>query len=122
MTQAPALDFLSLQVRDRAASADFYERLVGLTALPAPNPVVSLFTTGGLTFAVRDLLPGTDLESGQPGVGIALWFHSDDTLRLHDRLATAGVEIAEAPTDGKFGMQFTFVDPDGYRMTVHSAA
>lgn len=121
MTQVPALDFISLQVRDRAASADFYERLVGLTPLPAPNPVVSLFTTGGLTFAVRDLLPGTNLDTGRPGLGISLWFHADDAIGLHDRLAAAGVEIADAPTDGKFEMQFTFVDPDGYRMTVHSA-
>ena len=114
-------DFVSFQVRDRAASARFYEETVGLTRLPAPNPAAVVFSAGGVAFAVRDPFPGVDLDAiGTLGAGIGIWFHNEDAAGLHDRLVQQSVPIVQEPTEGPFGLQFSFRDPDGYVVTLHS--
>ncbi|MDL9945319.1 VOC family protein [Gordonia sp. ABSL11-1] len=117
-------DFISLQVRDREASARFYEETIGLTRLPAPNPAAAVFAGGGgAAFAVRDPFPGIDLDAiGQLGAGIGIWFHNADAAALHARLAASGVPIVQEPFEGPFGLQFAFNDPDGYVVTIHSKA
>ena len=116
-------DFVSFQVRDREVSARFYEETVGLKRLPAPNPTAAVFSAGGVAFAVRDPLPGVDLDAiGQPGAGIGVWFHNEDATGLHARLVQQGVPIVAEPTEGPFGVQFSFRDPDGYIVTIHSKA
>ncbi len=114
-------DFLALQVRDLDRSATFYESRLGLRRLPASPPGAVVFDTKPVPFAVREPLPGTDLEaaSPRPGVGVSLWLFADAAQELHDQLAAAGVPIVSAPMDGPFGRMFTFVDPDGYALTVH---
>lgn len=116
-------DFVSFQVRDRAASARFYEESVGLTRLPDAGPAAAVFSSGpgGAAFAVRDPFPGTDLDAvPAPGAGIGVWFHSADAAGVHARLAAQGVPIVQEPFEGPFGLQFSFRDPDGYVVTIHS--
>ncbi|GAA2183188.1 VOC family protein [Brooklawnia cerclae] len=114
-------DFVSFQVRDREASARFYEDVVGLTRLPGANPAAAVFSAGGTAFAVRDRIPGAGLdEVGQLGAGIGVWFHSEDAAGLHARLVDSGVPIVQEPFEGPFGLQFAFRDPDGYVVTIHS--
>jgi predicted enzyme related to lactoylglutathione lyase len=116
-------DFVSFQVRDRDVSARFYEEKVGLKRLPVPNPEAAVFSAGGVAFAVRDPFPGVDLDAvGDLGAGIGVWFHNEDAAGLHQRLVAEGVPIAQEPFDGPFGTQFSFRDPDGYVVTVHSKA
>ena len=116
-------DFVSFQVRDREASARFYEEKIGLTRLPAPNPAATVFSAGGVAFAVRDPLPGVDLDAiAQLGAGIGVWFHNEDAAGLHARLLAAGVPVVQDPVEGPFGLQFSFRDPDGYVVTIHSKA
>lgn len=114
-------DFLALQVRDLERSASFYESRLGLRRLPASPPGAVVFDTKPVPFAVREPLPGTDLEaaSPRPGVGVSLWLLADAAQELHDQLVAAGVPIVSAPMDGPFGRMFTFMDPDGYALTVH---
>ncbi|GLZ53241.1 hypothetical protein Acsp07_28580 [Actinomycetospora sp. NBRC 106378] len=83
-----------------------------------------MFATRPIAFAVREPLPGVDLDAvvPRPGHGVALWLHADDAQGLHDHLAAAGVTVLAAPSDGPFGRQFTFADPDGYAVTVHDQA
>ncbi len=50
---------------------------------------------------------------------VALWLAADDAQALHDQLVAAGVTIAVAPFAGTFGRTFTFLDPDGYAVTIH---
>ncbi|HEY0162012.1 MAG TPA: VOC family protein [Edaphobacter sp.] len=115
-------DFISLQVRDLDRSAAFYERFLGLTRQPGP-PHAVVFDTKPVAFAVRDLVPGVDLDSpAQPGLGMALWMHTTEVQAIHDALAAAGVPIVLAPMDGPFGRTFTFADPDGYHVTLHDRA
>jgi len=112
-------DFISLQVRDLERSAAFYERYLGLKRTAGP-PHAVVFGTKPIAFAVRDLVPGTDLAAiAQPGQGMALWLHAPDAQDIHDALAAAGTTIVSPPVDGPFGRTFTFADPDGYQVTLH---
>jgi predicted enzyme related to lactoylglutathione lyase len=116
-------DFLSLQVRDLDASQAFYEQYLGLERSPAGPPHAVVFTTTPIAFALRDVVPGTDLASvDQPGLGVALWLHATDAQAIHDALEADGHRIVSAPIDGPFGRTFTFADPDGYHVTLHDRA
>ncbi|MEV0355740.1 VOC family protein [Nocardia sp. NPDC050697] len=112
-------DFLALQVRDVDAAAEFFERHLGLTRAPAGPPGAVVFSTAPIPFAVRAPLPGTDLDAGRAGLGVALWFGTDDADALHERLAGAGIPIAGPPRDSPFGRTFTFTGPEGYLLTAH---
>ncbi|GIF44619.1 hypothetical protein BC793_14045 [Actinoplanes xinjiangensis] len=109
-------DFLSLQVRVPGV----------LRAVPRPGPLAGgpphavVFPTTPIAFALRDIVPGTDLASvAQPGIGAASRLHATDVQDIHDALVTDGHPIVAAPIDGPFGRTFTFADPDGYRITLH---
>jgi predicted enzyme related to lactoylglutathione lyase len=115
-------DFVSLQASDLAASQAFYEQYLGLVRSPAGPPHAVVFETKPIAFALRDIVPGTDLASGQPGIGAAIWLHATDVQAIHDALVADGHTIVSAPTDGPFGRTFTFADPDGYRITLHDRA
>ncbi|MFC4146728.1 VOC family protein [Micromonospora mangrovi] len=117
-------DFIALQVRDLAAAAEFYENRLGLRRAPSGPPHAVVFATSPVPFAVREPLPGFDLDAvgPQPGAGVALWLRADDAQAVHDDLAAAGVPIVAAPVDGPFGRTFTFRDLDGYAVTIHDQA
>jgi catechol 2,3-dioxygenase-like lactoylglutathione lyase family enzyme len=116
-------DFVSLQVRDLAASQAFYEQYLGLVRSPAGPPHAVVFETRPIAFAVRDLVPGTDLDAvDHPGVGAAIWLRATDVQDIHDALVAGGHPIVAEPIDGPFGRTFTFADPDGYRITLHDRA
>ncbi|MGX1155186.1 VOC family protein [Streptomyces albogriseolus] len=113
-------DFISLQVRDRDASQAFYEQYLGLVRSPAGPAHAVVFATKPIAFALRDVVPGTDLTSvAQPGIGAAIWLHATDVQAIHDALVASGHTIVSAPIDGPFGRTFTFADPDGYHVTLH---
>lgn len=116
-------DFISLQTRDLDASQAFYERYLGLVRSQAGPPHAVVFETTPIAFALRDLVPGTDLDAvSQPGIGAAIWLHATDVQAMHDALVTDGHRIVSAPIDGPFGRTFTFADPDGYHVTLHDRA
>lgn len=116
-------DFIALQVRDLERAASFYETALGLHRAPVAPPGAVVFTTTPIPFAVREPLPGIDLDQApRPGLGIALWLHCDAVQELHDSLTSMGTPILRAPEPGPFGLTFTFADPDGYAVTVHDKA
>jgi len=116
-------DFISLQVTDLDASRAFYERFLGLVRSPAGPPHAVVFTTTPIAFALRDVVPGTDVAgTPQPGIGAALWLHATDVQTIHDALVADGRTIVSEPVDGPFGRTFTFADPDGYHVTLHDRA
>ncbi|MFJ4297011.1 VOC family protein [Curtobacterium sp. NPDC089689] len=116
-------DFISFQVRDLDAARAFYEQYLGLVRSPAGPPHAVVFTTTPIPFALRDVVPGTDLDAvPQPGTGIAAWFHADGVQDIHDALVADGHRIVTSPFDGPFGRTFTFADPDGYQVTLHDRA
>ena len=116
-------DFISLQTRDLSAAQAFYERYLGLVRSPAGPPHAVVFDTKPIAFALRDLIPGTDLDSvAQPGIGAAIWLHATGVQEIHDALVADGRTIVNAPVDGPFGLTFTFADLDGYQITLHDRA
>ncbi|MFT4307483.1 MAG: VOC family protein [Microbacterium sp.] len=119
MTTGP--DFVSFQVRDLAASAAFYEEIVGLRRVSAPSPEAVVFASEGVAFAVRTPFPGVDLDAiGALGAGIGVWFHNADAATLYERLREQQVTIVQDPFESPFGTTFAFRDPDGYVVTIHS--
>jgi predicted enzyme related to lactoylglutathione lyase len=116
-------DFLSLQVSDLDASQAFYEQHLGLVRSQAGPPHAVVFEAAPIAFALRDIVPGTDLAAAaQPGIGAAIWLHATGVQEIHDALVAAGGTIVAAPIDGPFGRTFTFADPDGYHITLHDRA
>lgn len=109
-------DFISLQVRDLAASRKFYTEALGFTVDPRfDTPDFVLFDTHSIPLglgATKENLPN-------PGSGISLWIDCDRVDELHADLATRGMTILKPPFDGLFGRTFVFADPDGYRITVN---
>ncbi|WP_375432569.1 VOC family protein [uncultured Friedmanniella sp.] len=113
-------DFIALQVRDLDRAAEFYQTRLGLRRASVSPPHAVVFETTPASLAVREPLPGVDLDTTpHPGTGVALWLAADGVQELHDSLAAAGVEITGAPFDGPFGRTFTFNDLDGYAITIH---
>jgi len=113
-------DFIALQARDLDASQKFYETYLGLIRSQAGPPHAVVFETTPIAFALRDVVPGTDLASvAQPGIGAAIWLHATDVQAIHDALVADGHTIVSAPTDGPFGRTFTFAAPAGYHITLH---
>jgi predicted enzyme related to lactoylglutathione lyase len=116
-------DFISLQARDLVASQAFYEQYLGLVRSQAGPPHAVVFVTTPIAFALREVVPGTNLAAvAQPGIGAAIWLHATDVQAIHDALVTDGHTIVSAPVDGPFGRTFTFADPDGYHVTLHDRA
>src|SRR5689334_23655146 len=96
-------DFISLQVRDLDASQAFYERYLGLVRSPTGPPHAVVFETTPIVFALREVVPGTDLAAAaQPGIGAAIWLHATDVQSIHDALVADGQTIVSAPADGPF--------------------
>jgi predicted enzyme related to lactoylglutathione lyase len=119
MAQLRGPDFISLQVRNFAASRAFYTETLGLPVDPRfDTPDFVLFDSTTLPFGLS--AAKIDLAAApHPGWGVALWIDCDDVDALHARLAAAGSPIVTPPFDGPFGRTLVFADPDGYRITAN---
>ena len=118
MAQLTGPDFIALQVRDLEASRTFYVDTLGLTPQEQSPPGAVVFDTEPIPFAIRE--PLVDLDaSTRLGWGMSLWVACDDADELHDQIVAAGAPILQEPTDGPFGRQFGFADPDGYPIVAH---
>lgn len=111
--------FVGLFVRDVAAAADFYEKL-GLRRDPEAFPTGVGFLTYPAPFGLLQAPPGVDMDSmPRPVLAPTIWFKASNSQAVHDTLVEAGVTILRPPSDGRFGRQFTFVDLDGYAITIY---
>ena len=118
MARVTGPDFVALQVRDLEASGRFYEEKLGLERASESPPGAVVFRTEPIPFAVRETAVNLDAVE-RVGWGVALWLRCDDARELYDELREAGIRIAREPFEGPFGRTFSFVDPDGYVVTVH---
>lgn len=116
--QVSGPDFVALQVSDFEASRTFWTEKVGLRPVPKAPPGAVVFATQPIPFAITT--PKVDLKaSTKLGWGVSLWMHTDDAEALYASLKKHGVRILAEPSDGSFGRQFTFADPDGYAIVAH---
>jgi predicted enzyme related to lactoylglutathione lyase len=113
-------DFLALQVRNLEASQTFYTEQLGLELAPESPPHAVVFATEPIPFAIREPAVNLD-EVTRLGWGVALWLKTDHAEELCASLEAHGTLITQQPFDGPFGRTFSFVDPDGYTITVHGA-
>jgi hypothetical protein len=91
---------------------------LGLEISPQGPTHAAVFRTEPIPFAVRE--PTVDLDEVERlGWGVALWINCDDAQELYESLVSNDVRIARELFDGPFGRTFAFVDPDGYKITVH---
>jgi catechol 2,3-dioxygenase-like lactoylglutathione lyase family enzyme len=92
---------------DYATSVAFYRHVVGLHVFREWAPGTVFFLGGGLLELSRSAGPVT-------GDKLSLWLQVRDVDAEFDRLAAAGVEVAEAPVDQPWGLREARVrDPDG---------
>jgi predicted enzyme related to lactoylglutathione lyase len=113
-------DFLGLQVRNLEASRTFYTEQLGLEIAPGSPPNAVVFATSPIPFAIREPVVNLD-EVQRLGWGVVLWLKADHADELCASLEAHGVPIVQQPFAGPFGRTFSFVDPDGYTITVHGA-
>lgn len=112
-------DFISLQVRDLAASRAFYTEVLGLAVDPRFDTAdFVLFDTNSIPFALSEAKVNLD-EAPRPGWGVTLWIDSDNIDELYTKLETAGTTIIKRPFDSPFGRALVFADPDGYQITAN---
>ncbi len=112
-------DFISLQVRNFAASRTFYTELLGLPVDARFDTAdFVLFDNNSIPFALTAAKVNLD-EAPHPGWGVTLWIDCDNVDELHTKLEEAGATIIQPPFDSPFGRAFIFADPDGYRITAN---
>ena len=114
--------FVGFFVRDVAAAADFYEKKLGFRRDPEvfPGHRAVAFLSYPIPFAVMQAPPGVDLDRlPRPLPVPAIWFKTANSAVVHDALVEARVTILRPLSIGRFGRQFTFVDPDGYAITIY---
>lgn len=105
------LDHLTIPVRDRETSRDWYVTTLGLRLefeVPARN-ASALIDDGGFTIFVEQ-------RDAPPTAGTALYFQVDDVDALHAQLVARGVALAHPPQKVFWGYVPVLVDPDGYRI------
>ncbi|WKD27500.1 VOC family protein [Halomonas sp. KG2] len=110
--------FIALQVENLEAAKQFYTEQLGLIPTDQGPEHAVVFQTLPIPFALRT--PNINLaDSPRLGWGVALWLGCEQADSLHERLRDYGLEIVEPPFNGPFGRTFSFVDPFGYRLTLH---
>ena len=115
------LGFVLLLVADPAASAVFYQELLGRAPVEQ-SPTFAMFAlpTGvnlGL-WARATVEPAPGAAAGAAELG----FVEDDVDGVHAAWAARGVRIAQPPVDLDFGRTFVALDPDGHRVRVFRPA
>ena len=119
----PELTFVLLYVRDPAASAEFYSRLLKRQAALDTLP----------TFASLPIYDGAKLglwsetavkpPARAVGGGSEIMFKvadERDMLAMYSDCTERGVPIAQAATEMNFGLTFVALDPDGHRLRIYA--
>ena len=102
-----------LQVRDVAASAEFYGRLGFTASLWGEPPDFAIMKRGGVTLGLDRARDGT--------VPVNQWWaaylYTDDVEALRKDFAAAGLEPTEMHHPTEYGCDdFDVIDPDGHRI------
>ena len=104
------LDHLTIPVKDRETSRDWYVKTLGLKVeFEVPKrDATALQDDGGFTIFVE--------RADAPTAGTALYFSVDDVDALHTELVARGVVFAHPPQKTFWGYGAELIDPDGYRI------
>lgn len=119
MTMPIGPSFIALQVRNLAASAQFYKDVFGFQSEAQNPPGALVFSTKPIALALRKPLRPLP-ETGDLGIGMALWVACADADAFHDLVVERGGIVLSPLSNGPFGRFFVARDPDGYTITFHT--
>jgi catechol 2,3-dioxygenase-like lactoylglutathione lyase family enzyme len=119
-----------LQVRDVAASSQWYQAAVGLRSGHGGDEFEMLFAGDEFVLQLHRLdahehgilTPGARTALG---AGVSLWFEADDRVAFDamvERAHAAGAEVVEEPHWNPLAhhTEATLVDPDGYIVVINT--
>lgn len=118
-------------VRDVAASAAWYQGLLGLpTEPPVHDHFGQIFDPDGTVllclhaWGAHGHPPLTSPEEATPGNGLLLFFRVDDYEHALERARAAGARLEEEPhlNPNTRTREFSMRDPDGYYVTISAVA
>ena len=116
----PDFTFLLLHVADHAASAAFYNTLLGLPIIEQKEDFAMLPLRDGVMLGLwlRDTVEPA--SSGQTGANEIAFTVADAAAveALHADWQQRGLTIIQTPTPMIFGTTFVALDPDGHRLRV----
>jgi len=117
-------NFLVLYVENPAASAAFYQILLGRAPVEASPTFVLFALASGMMLGLwsrRSVEPAA--VAGGGGAELAVTAADDDAVDATFADWTArGLTIAQQPTTMDFGRTFVALDPDGHRLRVFAPA
>ena len=97
-------DFISLQVRNLAASRTFYTELLGLTIDERFNaPDFVLFDTNSIPFALSEANVNLN-KAPQPGWGMTLWIDCDRSMSCMPNWKRLASRSSRHPTMVRLGV------------------
>jgi catechol 2,3-dioxygenase-like lactoylglutathione lyase family enzyme len=116
----PDFSFLLLHVADHAASAAFYNEVLGLPIIEQKDDFAMLPLKDGVMLGLWAHATVEPTSSGQPGACEVAFTVPDAAAveALHADWAARGLTILQAPTAMVFGVTFVALDPDGHRLRV----
>ena len=111
-----------LYVTDAAASARYYERILGQKPVEASPTFAIFFLKSGLGLGLWGR-GGVEPASSVPGGGSEIGFKVDsasDVDRWHAAWSANGAAVLMPPSELDFGRSFVATDPDGHRLRVYA--
>lgn len=116
----PDFNFLLLHVEDDAASATFYNDLLGIPIVDQRPGFAMLSLRDGVMLGLWARATVEPASSGQTGANEIAFAVADANAveTTHADWKRRGVPIIQAPTQMNFGTTFVAVDPDGHRLRI----
>ncbi|MBR1168694.1 VOC family protein [Bradyrhizobium liaoningense] len=116
----PDFSFLLLHVESPAASAKFYNELLGIPIIEQSPTFAMLPLRDGVMLGLWSRATVEPKTAGQPGSSEVAFTVSDAAAveQTHTAWKRRGLAIAQAPTRMDFGTTFVALDPDGHRLRV----
>ena len=120
----PDFSFLLLHVEDDAASAAFYNGLLGLPIIDRKPGFAMLPLRDGVMLGLWSRETVEPASSGQTGASEIAFAVADKAAveATHADWKGRGLTIIQAPTGMSFGTTFVALDPDGHRLRVFAPA
>ncbi len=116
----PDFSFLLLHVEDHAASATFYNELLGIPIIEQKEDFAMLPLRDGVMLGLWSRHTVEPASTGQSGASEVAFTVADAAAveALHAEWAGRGLTILQAPTQMSFGTTFVALDPDGHRLRI----
>lgn len=116
----PDFSFLLLHVEDHAASAAFYNELLGIPIIEQKADFAMLPLRDGVMLGLWARATVEPKSSGQSGASEIAFAVADASSveTTHADWKRRGLNIIQAPTRMSFGTTFVALDPDGHRLRV----